>query len=483
MASFENLKDSPPFESQKMSSPRYHDRFPTIQTLFAIKFFLGEIRLATILTILLNFSCSKDKIHDSAQSSFYPTMPTSECGLEEYLFQSTENMGTLLSSQKRDDLSLSQETIAMLRSTYDLPLPEPQNGIETHYIQYTSQDKGHEVAGTGMIIFPEGLSNAPVLMWLHPTMGFADECAPTATGLVGAALPALFASLGYIVVAPDYLGMSGWTGDSTELHPYVISEPTAILSIDSLRALPHLIDHLDKEISFDPNRIILWGASEGGFAALTTDRYFPHYAPEFQTIATLATTPVTDMMALAQRGMTDLSDTTGGIVAVQVTMHQWYNSETPLTSMLQPNIATIVEETMMGSCDDFGAILTDVQRHTDIFTENYVTGILADDERAEPWSCFLKDNSLLDKIPHVQTSPTYIVTAELDDLAWPLPVHNDIPKLCAQGYQIVHSQCGNVGHVAGSLDSLALQWQWLQDRLNGLPLEHACEVSEPILCE
>ena len=137
-------------------------------------------------------------------------------------------------------------------------------------------------------------------------------------------------------MAPDYLGMRGWTGESEDLHAYVGAEPTAILSIDSLRALPNLIQAYNKDISFDPKRIILWGASEGGFASLVTDRYLPHYARRFGSFATIAATPVTDISALAEQAVTEISPTSAGMIGVNVTLNQWYEANTDLSTMLQP---------------------------------------------------------------------------------------------------------------------------------------------------
>ena len=54
-----------------------------------------------------------------------------------------------------------------------------------------TQDKGSLTNGTGMIVLPQGKTEA-VLVWLHPTMGFNDSCSPTATGVIGAAYPAIF---------------------------------------------------------------------------------------------------------------------------------------------------------------------------------------------------------------------------------------------------------------------------------------------------
>ncbi len=429
---------------------------------------------------LLACSGSKDAETGYSDSSFIPTMPVSECGLPSYEFLPTDGMGAILSSQLREDFTLSKDVLVTLSEGYDLPLPPPENGIETYYIEYQSQDKGEPTNGTGMIVFPEGITDAPVIMWLHPTMGFTDECAPTAVGVIGAAYPAVLASLGFIVVAPDYLGMRGWTGESEDLHAYVGSEPTAILSIDSLRALPNIIQIYGKDITFDPERIIVWGASEGGFAALTTDRYFPHYAPEFQTLATIATTPVTDLLKLAQYSVSVFAPASAGVIGAELTLNQWYETNADLSTMLKPEF-TSIQDTMYASCDDFGAI-DDVESLDELLQQGFIDGVLANDGSAPPWDCFLNDNDLKGKIPWIRTAPTYIVTAELDDLAWAPPVHDDIPLLCDQGYEIVHQQCADSGHVDGSLDSLGDQWDWLQARINGEALVNVCQVAEPEEC-
>ena len=63
-----------------------------------------------------------------------------------------KDMGTILSSSKRDDLSLTKQSSYNTSFNYDLPLP-PENGIETYYIEYQTQDKGIPTNGTGMIVF------------------------------------------------------------------------------------------------------------------------------------------------------------------------------------------------------------------------------------------------------------------------------------------------------------------------------------------
>ena len=435
-----------------------------------------------LLSLLLGCTTStKDEPANTVGQNFRPTMPTSTCGLREYAFLTTQDMGTILSSSKREEFSLTKESLTALLANYNLPLPPPTNGVETYYIEYQTQDKGEPTNATGMILFPEGKQKAPVIVWLHPTMGFNDNCSPTATGIIGAAYPAIFASLGFIVVAPDYIGMRGWTGESENLHAYISAEATAIFSIDALRALPNLIQNYGKDISWNDQEIILWGASEGGFAALTTDRYLPHYAPEYRTMATIAATPVSDVFALTQLGLSEFSPASLGVIGVEVTLNQWYEANIELETMLLPEFSN-VEQALFSSCDDFGDV-SSVSTVEDIFQPSFIEGMLLDDGSTAPWDCFAKDNAIADKVPHIRTAPTFIVTAEMDDLAWPDPVHDDISTLCEQGYTIEHRQCAGAEHVDGILDSLGEQWKWLQARLQNESLEETCRVTDPIICE
>ena len=311
-------------------------------------------------------------------------------------------------------------------------------------------------------------------------MGFADECAPTALGVVGAAYPILFASLGFAVVAPDYLGMSGWKGDSENLHPYFVAEPTAIASLDSLRALQNTLEREGLSLDVNPDKVVLWGASEGGYAALVSDRYMPYYAPEFTSVATVAAIPGTDIMKLAEHGVQVYGPTSAGILGAQVTHNQWYEGERNLDEVMNLDLALLIEEVMGEECSDFD-VFNDHEDVESLFAQSYREGVL--EQSLEPWTCYLKENSILGLPVDIdRVAPTFIITAENDDLAIAAPVHSDIENMCEIGYQIEHLQCAGLGHVDGALDTLGIQWDWIQGQLSGRALNDSCIVQAPILC-
>lgn len=413
-----------------------------------------------------------------------PNLPAAACGLSHSLLP-TDGMGALVSFERDASLSLPAAGINALLAAQGLShLLTAVYDVETYRVRYTTQDRGGEVEASGLVVLPKAAGSVPTLLWTHPTVGFADACAPSAAGLEGAAFPILFASTGMAVAAPDYLGMNGYGAPSTQLHPYIIAEPTAIASLDSVRALFKLeagpAAGLGTEA--DGQRLIHWGASEGGFAALWTDRYQVGYAPELRTLATVAAVPPTDVVGLAYYGATELGPTAAGLAGVLLSMNDWYRAD-DLGAVLQPGPAAALPAELRADCSDFPT-LDAISALDELFTPATLAAGASRDWSALPdWDCRLIESSLLGSaVPRGHDAPVFIVTAELDALVVAEPTRSDVPRLCADGYDINYMECAGAGHVDGALDSLPQQWAWLQDRIAGLPLQAPCEVPPAEAC-
>ena len=429
-------------------------------------------------------SDSADPTPSAADAAFVPELPTAQCGMPSYSWLSTESMGSLLAFDDQEGLSFEQSALASLVGSLGVgdTVGTPQNGVETFFVRYQTQDRGEAVEATGMIVVPDAAGEYPVLLWLHPTMGFSDACAPTATGLTGAAFPLLFASMGFVVVAPDYLGMSGYAGTSNQMHPYIVGEPTAIASIDALRALDRLVEAAPLVVTPRRDRLVLWGASQGGFAALWADRYLPHYAPHYEAVGSIATIPATDMLGLGQHAVTVNGPTTMALAAAQITMNEWYRAGESLDEIFVEGLSAQLTNLIATECEDFSA-LEDLKSVEEIYTASYIEGIT--NGTAEPWTCFLTESTLRERsIPLLRSTPTLMVLAEDDDLAIASYAREDATALCAQGYRIEYVECAGVGHVDGAVDTLQRQLTWAQDRAVGLPWDDsaACVITAPQDC-
>jgi pimeloyl-ACP methyl ester carboxylesterase len=85
---------------------------------------------------------------------------------------------------------------------------------------------------------------------------------------------------GWVVVATDYS-----FAEKGGPHPYLIGEGEARATLDSIRAarqMPELM--LDK-------RVVIWGYSQGGHAALWTGIVGPRYAPDLEILGVAAIAP------------------------------------------------------------------------------------------------------------------------------------------------------------------------------------------------
>jgi len=429
-----------------------------------------------------------DTAEPDAPAARLPDLPTSTCGGPSYAWAPLDEMGLVIAHERDETFSLPASTIDALLSGQGLEAYTPVPfGVTLYKVRYTTQDRGEVIEVTGYVAFPEvpAPASLPMLLWTHPTMGFSDACAPTAIGLVGAAFPVLFASQGYVVAAPDYIGMNGWGASSDRPHPWAVAEPTALASLDMARATLALQAELGHLATPDPERIVAWGASQGGHAALFVDRYAAGYAPEVAPVAVLATVPPTDLKALSVRGVTELSQTTAGLAGAAVSTARWHGGAVDLAEVLQDPFPEILPDAMDTLCEDFGQVVGDIEAVSDIWREDFVSALQAGAwGQVEPWSCYMDESSIVSSpVPYRSTAPVLLVTGEADDLAWAPAARDDVEPLCDLGYTVQHVECVGADHVSAAVDSLRVQLAWLESRLRGEPVADACVVNEPVVCE
>ncbi len=431
-----------------------------------------------------------DDDDDTVDEPFVPDLPTGGCGAPDYDWAPMDRMGEIVQWDEPDGYGLTAEAIALLLDSNGITTFAPEHDVRVFLVRYLTQDRGVEVETTAWVSFPdlEAEAEVPSILWLHGTSGFTDECAPTAMGLEGAVFNILLASLGFAVVAPDYLGMNGWGDPAPFLHPYVVAEPTAVASLDGLRALQRFRDEADDSVLATPSlRSVLWGGSEGGFAAFWSDRYAPGYAPEFEIVANVALVPPTDALSLATHGVTVPGPTTVALAAVLIANDRWYGEQGVLTDVLtdeEPyHLASTLPDAMDHGCD-FDAY-DGLEAIEDVYEPSFVEAVAVGDwDAVEPWSCYLRQSTLeISDLPRDNDTPALFVVSGEDDLVATAVVQEDFGQLCDEGYRMEYLECEGAGHAEGAVDSLPYQMQWVRARLDGEPLEEYCVRTEPLDCE
>lgn len=143
----------------------------------------------------------------------------------------------------------------------------PRYDVATWRVEYSTLDgDGNAVRASGLLAVPQtapGIAS-PVLSYQHATI-FRDAEAPSNNAVPGE-VSVVLASLGYIVLAPDYVGFGASRGTP---HPYLQAAPTAasvndfIVATQYWRELNQIKDNGD---------LYLTGYSEGGYATMAAHR-------------------------------------------------------------------------------------------------------------------------------------------------------------------------------------------------------------------
>jgi dienelactone hydrolase len=409
------------------------------------------------------------------------------CGLPPYAMLDAADMGEVLDHELV--VEFDAETINGLLELQGFGMLVPvDHGARVYKIRYVTQDRGEAVEATAFISFPmlDTPADRPVIMYAHGTTGFSDKCAPTADPQ-GYAVPVILAALGYVAVAPDYLGMNGWGEPAASGHPYIVPEPTAIASLDSLRALARFAGDSGEAVPATPGAdIVLFGISEGGFATLWADRYAPFYAPEFKITANVASVPPTDAYALTEHGTTVFGPTTGALAAAVVGGHAWHRLASPLSDVLSDDpafdVSVELPKMMAETCSI--EIPDTITQTNQVYQQAFIDALGAEDfDALGEVGCILDRATLrTSQIPLEVATPTLVVLGEADDLVFTPVVRADLPKLCDAGYAIEHFECAGAGHVEAATDSIPFVLDWVDARLAGDAIVEPCVIHKAVDC-
>lgn len=458
---------------------------------------MRAISVAAFLLSLgsLTLSCSGSEPEPTPPA--WTEMPVAACGMAPYALIDPATLGAVVASEEIEVLRLDRAAIKALLDDNDWnALGEPANGTRVLRFRYTTQDRGQRIEATGTLGIPQGADlpeKLPVAVFLHGTSGFSDPCAPSRDfGGQGAA--ALIASLGFVAVLPDYIGMNGLGAASTTTHGYLVGEQVAIGAWDAVRAGLALLDEKAPEV-VPESRVVVWGGSQGGHAALYTELYAPYYAPEFAVPAVVAMVPPSTLAPLAQIAVTSWSPPTVSFGAVLATMRAWYGTPANLSAVftdVEPyRFASTFESEVFpkDSCttgDAYRSVgdLPENERIPAMYTPAFVDAVKAGRwSELAPIDCFLAENSLAtSRVPVKRHTPTLMIYSENDDLVVTAPQREDFDRLCSQGYVLDFLECANAGHTEGAVWSLPEQLTWIRARLAGTALAGTCTRREATTC-
>ena len=167
-------------------------------------------------------------------------------------------LGTVTTSAMREAIAAKDSRFSGLQPLY---------AVTSYRVEYsTIGSQGQSVRASGLVSVPVKAagSKSPVLSYQHGTI-FRDAEAPS-NNAVASEVAVVMASLGFIVVAPDYVGYGTSKGTP---HPYLLSTPSAAAVLDFLVAAQ---SWRQKQGVADNGQLFLTGYSEGGYVTMAAHR-------------------------------------------------------------------------------------------------------------------------------------------------------------------------------------------------------------------
>jgi alpha/beta superfamily hydrolase len=151
----------------------------------------------------------------------------------------------------------------------------PVCDVLTYDIEYSTVGGANEATtASAALMVPTGLGARctgarPIVLYAH---GTTTTRAFTMTNMQNAEtlfLAAIFASQGYIVVAPNY---AGYDTSTLPYHPYLIADQDSKDMIDAVAAARTALPFASATLTKDSGQLFVTGYSQGGYVAMATHR-------------------------------------------------------------------------------------------------------------------------------------------------------------------------------------------------------------------
>jgi hypothetical protein len=176
----------------------------------------------------------------------------------------------------------------------------PVCDIGFYHLRYvTVGGAGESTTASGALMVPSGLDARcrgarPIVLYAHGTTTARSFNIADLSGQQNPEtlfLAALFASQGYIVVAPNY---AGYDASALPYHPYLVADQQSKDMIDALTAARSALPTAGAPLTTDGGGLFITGYSQGGYVAMATQR-----AMESAGMRVSAAAPMSGPYALA----------------------------------------------------------------------------------------------------------------------------------------------------------------------------------------
>ena len=332
--------------------------------------------------------------------------------------------------------------------------------VETISISYYTTDGfGKQIIASGALFIPLGRNNLSLVSIQHGTQTKNDLVASVSPVSSTEGIIGLFmASIGYLVVVPDYPGF----GVSNVMHPYTHAESLVPCVIDLMRACKSYSSQ--NQLILD-GKIFLTGYSEGGYVTLVTQRKIElNYAQEFNLTAVAPMAGPYDLYGMMQTLFQTGQYNHIAYVAFLLTAYNHIYGWNRLDDFFNAPYSSIVQSLFDGS-KTFGEVVNQLPpTFSELMDSTFVNNVRNGNELAIIEA--LKVNTLLDWEPK---APINFFHGDADDISPYQNALTAVEKLRANGgTNILLTTIPGGNHENSGPIAIVGAIQWFEQFLKGV---------------
>ncbi len=344
---------------------------------------------------------------------------------------------------------------------------------DAYRILYVSQDRDNKPVVVGGMVFipkkavPAGGSRK-VVAWAHPTVGLAQQCAPSRANKPELDTPGWLPEMmnqGWVVTATDYYGL-GTAGPKT----YLLGQQEAKDVVNSVRAARNLKD------AQAGSEWVVWGHSQGGHSSLWTGALAGKIAPELKLLGVGAAAPAQQLLTIIQKQWPNKVGWTIGGEAI-VSFQDYYTQFDLMNTLSTParNNLTAINEKCVIPAALTGALLAIVKGP-----------FFNSDPLQNPQWVMLAEQQTPPMPP--KGMPVFLSEGTSDEVVIAGTNANLQEQWCKAGVDLSVVWLGNVGHMAVANSSGPLFVEWTANLFEGKTNQVNCKfppastpIPEPII--
>ncbi len=324
-------------------------------------------------------------------------------------------------------------------------LPYELSALRILYHSRTAN--GEDAAVSGVVLIPDGKPPAngwPVIAWAHDFRGMARTCAPSLMKNLGEGpILAMYANLGYAVVATDYAGLGADGKPVLDMHSNALD---ILYSIPAARAAV-------KEIG---TKWIAVGPFHGGLAAVAiaeSDVRDPGY------LGSVDTSGLADAQEASNR--LELGPSSRALLAVAATVKALY-PEFQISDMLKDTALPALQHDSTTCSAEREPEFTSEMLKPNWQHNRYIKE-------------FFGRNSPGQKPAH---APLLVITGEVDPAIPADITTKTVARMCQQGSRVLFLKYRNLDASGAMAASASDQVSWIKARFNGQPAPGNCAKSQ-----